>query len=189
MRIIAGEARGRRLATPQGADSIRPALDRIRETVFSLIDDPLGAHALDLFAGVGSFGLEAISRGARRCVFVDSGREALALLRENVRRLHFQSRAEIRAEDALASPPAPSAEQAIGESFRFIFLDPPYRMFRREEDAARVIERLEELLGARWFEPGGSLVFRHPSDWSGQLPDEPTERRSFGESEVLIFTR
>jgi 16S rRNA (guanine966-N2)-methyltransferase len=126
VRIIAGTFGGRRLRAPAGA-ATRPTSDRVREAVFSMLGPaPGGTHVLDLFAGSGAMGLEALSRGAVGATFVDSGRPALVALRDNVAALGVGAAAQVVASDALAfcrrlptqPPPAP---------WRWVFVDPPYR--------------------------------------------------------------
>jgi 16S rRNA (guanine(966)-N(2))-methyltransferase RsmD len=100
MRIIGGERRGRRLAHWQGG-SIRPLRDRVRTALFDTLGEAVtGAEVLDLFAGTGAVGLEALSRGARYATFVDSSSEAIRLIRKNLSRLGYSGRAEIIQEDA-----------------------------------------------------------------------------------------
>ena len=92
MRVISGEYRGRRLLEPEGRD-VRPTTDQVKESLFNIIQfDIEGRRALDLFAGTGQLGIEALSRGARECVFVDASRDSLRLVRENLRRCGHDER-------------------------------------------------------------------------------------------------
>lgn len=122
MRIIAGEWRGRRLVAPKG-DTTRPTADRTRETLFSMLVSRLGSFeglaVLDLFAGSGALGLEALSRGAAHCLFVEQDGDALKALRANVESLTARGTAAVQAGSALALAPARSAADLI-------LLDPPY---------------------------------------------------------------
>ena len=124
MRIIAGKYRGRRLQGPRGAD-LRPTGDRLKETLFSILGPALdGVTVLDVFAGTGAIGLEALSRGAREVIFIDSSREAVRLIRRNLELLGIASGYKILQEDAFTSL------RALARSgFRadIVFLDPPYR--------------------------------------------------------------
>ena len=96
MRIISGSARGRKLKEPQGLDT-RPTTDKVKESLFNIIQFELeGRRVLDLFAGTGQLGLEALSRGAERCTFVDQRRESAALVRENVKLCRFEDRSQDR---------------------------------------------------------------------------------------------
>ena len=126
MRIVAGRHRGRTLAAPGGRDT-RPTADRVREALFNVLQHGLGveldsATVLDLFAGTGALGLEAVSRGAAHAVFVESGRTALDLIRDNIASLGEEQRTLVLRRDAtrLGEPPVgmPPA--------RLAFLDPPY---------------------------------------------------------------
>ncbi|KHK91026.1 16S rRNA (guanine(966)-N(2))-methyltransferase RsmD [Novosphingobium malaysiense] len=122
MRIIAGEWRGRKLVAPEG-DATRPTADRTRETLFSMLASRLGTfeglRVADLFAGSGALGLEALSRGAAHCLFVDQDAAAIRAIRRNIANLHAQPRSEVRASSALALGPAK-------EPLDLVLLDPPY---------------------------------------------------------------
>ena len=121
MRIIAGEFRGRRLAVP-GTATIRPTTDRVREAWFNVLQSELaGASVLDLFAGSGALGLEALSRGAARVEFVERARPCLEALLENVRRLGVEDRVQIRRADA--GRHARTLPRAV---FDIALADPPY---------------------------------------------------------------
>jgi 16S rRNA (guanine966-N2)-methyltransferase len=122
MRVIGGTARGRRLVAPHGTD-VRPTGDRVREAVFNTLgsmDEVVGRRYLDLFAGSGALGLEALSRGAEHCVFVDSSRRSLRTVRDNVASLGFAERSEVIASDALRylRETDPTVDVAL--------VDPPY---------------------------------------------------------------
>ena len=117
MRVIAGECRGRRLLEPAGME-VRPTTDQVKEALFNIIQfDIEGRKALDLFAGTGQLGIEALSRGAAECVFVDASRDSLKLVRENLRRCDLTGR--VVQADSLSFLQG-------GEKFDLIFLDPPY---------------------------------------------------------------
>lgn len=120
MRIIAGEYKGRRLASPQDY-SIRPTTDKVKEALFSILADRIyGRRVLDLFAGTGNLGIEALSRGAEICVFADSSRESLRLIRENIAHCKAEDGAQIEVGDY---------RKVLGkqsEPFDVILLDPPY---------------------------------------------------------------
>ncbi len=120
MRIIAGKWRGRTIAAPKG-DATRPTADRTRETLFSMLTSRIGSfeglHVADLFAGSGALGLEALSRGATHCIFVEQDRAALEVLRANVAKLGAD--ADIRAQSVMTLGPAPAP-------LDLILMDPPY---------------------------------------------------------------
>ena len=120
MRVITGTARGVRLKTPDGMKT-RPTSDRVKEAVFSIIQfETEGSRFLDLFAGTGQMGIEALSRGAAAAVFVDGWKEACALVRENIRLSRVGDRAKVICSDYL------SYLAHCKEKFDIIFLDPPY---------------------------------------------------------------
>lgn len=121
MRIISGSARGRKLKEPQGMDT-RPTTDKVKESLFNIIQFELeGRRVLDLFAGTGQLGLEALSRGAEHCAFVDMRREAAALVRENIQLCRFEAQSRVVQEEAL------SFLSVCREKFDVVFLDPPYQ--------------------------------------------------------------
>src|SRR5579862_5860120 len=125
MRVVGGRLRGRALAAPKSS-AIRPTADRLRESLFNILvhayDDPIaGARVLDLFAGTGALGIEALSRGAAFTLFVDDGAEARALLRENATSLGLGGTSRIFRRDATRLGPAYPVEP-----FSLAFLDPPY---------------------------------------------------------------
>lgn len=122
LRIIAGQWRGRKIQAPQG-DETRPTADRTRETLFSMlvsrIGDFEGLKVADLFAGSGALGLEALSRGAQSCIFVEQGAPAIRALRQNIAALRAQSQSDVRASSVMALGPAK-------QPLDLIVLDPPY---------------------------------------------------------------
>jgi 16S rRNA (guanine966-N2)-methyltransferase len=123
VRIIAGEWRGRKLVAPEG-DTTRPTADRTRETLFSMLASRLGSfeglRVADLFAGSGALGLEALSRGAARCFFVEQDPTAIRALRANIANLKAQPRCDVRASSVLSLGPV------RGEPLDLVLLDPPY---------------------------------------------------------------
>jgi len=186
MRIIAGEARGKKLFAPTDS-SVRPLLDRTRESIFSTIEGVYdGKCVLDLFSGVGSFGLEALSRGARRAVFVDRNEDSLKLLSKNVESLSFGPRAEIVQGDALSVPDL-TVDQA--EEFALVFLDPPFKMFSVAKQTETIYLRVKEILESRALEAGGNVILRQPAKFHGRRHLLPTRERTYGESTVLYFCR
>lgn len=125
MRIIAGIARGRKIEAPEGM-STRPTLDRVKESLFGSIQFDIGdAYCLDLFAGSGNLGIEAISRGAKHAVFVDCNRRCTALIESNLKLLNFKDKATVITSDAQA---ALKRFQGEGRRFDIVFLDPPYAL-------------------------------------------------------------
>ncbi|MBN2496894.1 MAG: 16S rRNA (guanine(966)-N(2))-methyltransferase RsmD [Deltaproteobacteria bacterium] len=178
MRVVGGAARGRRLRPPQGR-FIRPTSDRIRESIFDLLGPgPTGPRALDLFAGTGALGIEALSRGSAQAVFVERDRRALALIRENLQRCGFRARAELLCRDALRFLRAEPAEP-----FDLILLDPPY--------GQGLLEPSLRALGSRaWLRVSGCVL----CESEAQL-DPPAEagclalgrRKIYGRTQVLEY--
>ena len=149
MRVITGSARGVRLKTPEGLET-RPTAERVKEAVFSMIQFEVeGRRVLDLFAGTGQMGIEALSRGAASAVFVDARRDAAALVRENLRRTHLAERAQVILSDY--------REYLAGcrQTFDLIFLDPPYAG-QILENALRIISEID-ILSA-----GGIIICERP---------------------------
>ncbi len=156
MRIVAGEFRGRSLLTP-ASDRIRPTADRVRQTVFDILihsyDDPVtGARVLDLFAGTGAFGLEAISRGAANALFVEDGVEARALIRGNVEAFGLTGRTRIFRRDATRLGDAGNLPP-----FTLVFVDPPYREGLGEKALAAAV-------AGGWLADGAIVVLEEAGD-------------------------
>ncbi|MCH1979943.1 Ribosomal RNA small subunit methyltransferase D [uncultured Flavonifractor sp.] len=134
MRVISGSARGRRLKELQGMDT-RPTTDKVKESLFNIIQFEIeGRRVLDLFGGTGQLGIEALSRGADHCTFVDMRKEAAALIRENLRLTGLSERSRVVQGDAL------SFLSSCGEKFDVILLDPPYRTELLEKSVKRITE-------------------------------------------------
>jgi len=140
MRVISGAARGRRLKEPAGYD-IRPTSDMIKEAVFNIIQfDIEGRRVLDLFAGTGQLGIEALSRGAKSAVFIDSRPDSVKLIRENLRICGLTDAATVLTRDALRY--LGTGCEKPGESVRFdlIFIDPPYKSSLAAEAIQKIIK-------------------------------------------------
>jgi 16S rRNA (guanine966-N2)-methyltransferase len=182
MRVVGGRLKGRNLASPS-TQAIRPTADRLRESVFNILihayDNPIeGARVLDLFAGTGALGIEAVSRGAAFTLFVDNGAEARALLRNNVEALGLGGVTKVYRRDATNLGPAHPVEP-----FSLAFLDPPYG--RGLAEAALVAAR-----DGGWLAPGAIAVVEEAADAGFVAPDgfAEIERRGHGDTE-LIFLR
>ena len=157
-RVIAGEARGRRLAVPEGRDT-RPTSDRAREGLFatirSITGSLAGARVLDLYAGSGAVGLEALSRGAGRVLLVESGARAARVIRENIQAIGLAGAEVItdRVERVLARGPAPVGGSAPAEKYDIVFADPPYAL--ADQDVTAVLTALAD---RGWLAPGALVV-------------------------------
>ena len=149
MRVISGKARGVQLKTPDGMTT-RPTADRVKEALFSIIQfDIPTAKVLDLFGGTGQLGIEALSRGAKSAVFVDTGEPACRLIRENLRRTKLEADATVIRSDYLAYL------KRCKEKFDIIFLDPPYaEVFL--ENALKCIAEIDIL------QSGGIIIAERP---------------------------
>jgi 16S rRNA (guanine(966)-N(2))-methyltransferase RsmD len=188
--VIAGTARGRRLSTPGGRDT-RPVLDRVKESWFAVIGSRVeGARVLDLYAGAGPLGIEALSRGASSCVFVESSGECVRLLRENLDAARLSERAELRPVSVAEAVGALARE---GRRFDLVFCDPPFELAEGEEfwspegAAARA---------GRLLERGGLLMVRRERRRGADCGEAPrvaglalSDRRRWGRSEVLFFEK
>jgi 16S rRNA (guanine966-N2)-methyltransferase len=179
MRVVAGRLGGRRLEAPAGRDT-RPTPDRVREALFaSLADLVPGATVLDLYAGSGALGIEALSRGADRSVFVESDRRAVAILRGNLATLGLD--APVHATTAERFCAAPS-----GGPFDLVLCDPPYAT-----PLGAVHERLVELHRAAALRPAGMVVVerdKRDPDLQGPAPGflAPPRLRSYGDTVLLV---
>ena len=120
MRIISGSIRGLKLFTPADEAAIRPTLERVKESIFNLIQFDLEGKVLDLFAGTGQMGIESISRGVEHAVFCDNQKDSLELVRKNIKRAAFEDRATVKETDYKRYL------RDTKEKFKIIFIDPPY---------------------------------------------------------------
>ena len=170
MRIIAGTHRGRPILPPEGDETTRPITDRVKENLFNrltslgMLDDEPAWTVLDIFSGTGTMGLEALSRGASHCTFVDQDRDAVGRLEQNLATLDLTDKSHIVHGSALggywlASIPAGSV--------RLAFIDPPYKMVEDDETRAQVLSLVERLLPT--LEEGGIAMVRTP-EWI-ELPE------------------
>lgn len=183
MRIVGGAHRGRALSGPR-SQAIRPTSDRLRESVFDILahrfGDPVtGAAVVDLFAGTGALGLEALSRGATRALFVDDGAEARALLRANIETLGLGGVTRVFRRDATKIGAAPA-----GEVFSLAFLDPPY-------GKGLAAPALRALVEGGWLAPGSIVVIEEAADAAVELPAglEQEDARRYGETQFVFARR
>ncbi len=180
LRVIAGEHRGRRLATPAGRDT-RPTADRVREAVFSILGPIGGVEVLDLFAGSGAMGIEALSRGASSATFVDRARPACDCIRANLDALGVSDHARVVCRDwrqALA------ADHATGRFYGLCLIDPPYSVLARIGDA--IADALAPIVS-----PGGHVVVEGPASSPlptlGVLPVADRTDRTYGSTRITVI--
>lgn len=180
LRVIAGELGGRRLKSHE-RPGLRPTTDRVRESVFSMLGSRIdfdGIEVLDLFAGTGALGIEAISRGAARCRFVESDRRTASLIEENLRDLGIDDCATVTVRDALRYV----AE--TDERFDLIVADPPY--------AAPIFDQLVHAIFERdMLREQGVFLLEHSSAMKPRVPEAATlvTARSFGDTSVTLLCR
>lgn len=183
MRVVGGKFRGRALATPRH-EGLRPTSDRVRESVFNILEhgieggDVEGARVIDLFAGTGALGIEAVSRGAAFALFVEDAAEARALIRSNVESMGLTGATRIFRRDATDLGPAGTMAP-----FSIAFLDPPYGQGLGEKG-------LVAMCDGGWLVPGAVVVFEEHADTDVVLPEgfSEVDRRRWGDTQV-IFAR
>ena len=187
MRIIAGSARGTTLAVPRKTPT-RPTADRVREALFNILADSiLDASMLDLFAGTGSVGLEALSRGARYCLFVERHPQCIECIGKNLGKARLADRGKVIRYDAWR---VPAWEEVPGAPYDVVFIDPPYRAVRDGGPGSRLWKLLGGLSGAPHISAEGVVIVEHRSD--AALPDEPpglalADRRTYGDTALSFY--
>ncbi len=175
MRIIAGSRKGHRIQAPPGR-ATRPTADRVREAAFNLIGPVDGADVLDLFAGSGAMGLEALSRGAASAVFIESDRDACRVINANLDKLRLTG-ARVLCSDVHA---ALAAEAVAGRRYDLVLVDPPYEMF------ARLHPALAAYLPAVLAEDG-LLVLETGAKQEPELPLAKRTSRRYGSARLTLF--
>ena len=182
MRIIGGKFRGKTLSSPSD-DSIRPTSDRARESIFNILGSRLGPvlagkRVLDLFAGTGALGLEALSRGAEHVTFVDTGAEARGLIRDHIQAFGAAGITKLLRRDATAL----GTPGTFGQ-FDLIFLDPPYNQGLGEK-------ALAELATNGWIAPGATIVWEEAAEAEVTIPPgfELDDTREYGAAAVRFLT-
>ena len=182
MRIIGGTRRGLKLAEVGEGDTpahLRPTSDRVREAIFNLLinahgDLVTGTRVLDLFAGTGALGLEAISRGAVEAVFVDDGAKALALLQANIAKMRAEGKTRVLRQDATRLP------QNRGAACNLVFLDPPYGKSLGEK-------ALTAALQSGWLIPGAIVVWEERTAPALPKGFDLLDQRSYGDTIVTLL--
>ena len=179
MRVITGSARGRKLKELPGLDT-RPTTDKVKESIFNIVQfDVEGRSVLDLFAGTGQLGIEALSRGAEKCVFVDFSRQAVGVIRENVEHTGFTQNSRVVQSDVLAFL------TSCREKFALAFLDPPY--------ASDLLEKaLEKMAAIDIMSENGIIVCESSMD--KLLPQLPPPYRMgreyrYGKIKLTLYHR
>lgn len=184
MRIVAGNLKGRTITTPEGQGT-RPTSDRARQAVFNVLEhaawaEPLdGMRVMDLYAGSGALGFEAISRGAAFALFVETDEEARGAIRENADAYGVMGRSRVHRRSAIDLGSRPGSD---GEAFDLAFLDPPYRKGLGEQTLARLLE-------GGWLKPGALVVFERGSD-EPEIDTPGYQRldaRNYGAARVLFL--
>lgn len=178
MRIVSGRFRGRRLAALGKGDpaaQLRPTSDRVRESLFSMLahlDAIDGARVLDLFAGTGALGLEALSRGATHVTFVDNGRKAQALIRDNIATLGIAGEADLIARDV--------ARLGVGRPHDLVFLDPPYGRGLGER-------ALQQAADTGWLAADAWVVWEESSPMPAPDGFEMQDQRRYGDTHITVL--
>jgi 16S rRNA (guanine966-N2)-methyltransferase len=177
-RIVAGSARGRRLRTPAG-ERTRPTADRVREALFSALESALGSleglRVLDLYAGSGAMGLEALSRGAVHATFVENDREACRTIVRNLDKLGLDT-ATVLCQEALT---ALRTDARQGTRYDLVLVDPPYGSFPLQN---AIIRHLPDILA-----PEGTLLVETAADEEPELPLAKRKSRRYGAARLTIF--
>jgi 16S rRNA (guanine(966)-N(2))-methyltransferase RsmD len=177
VRIVGGSLGGRVLRAPAGRDT-RPTTEKVRQALFNILGEVEGDHILDLFAGSGALGIEALSRGAGHVTFVDGGKEALTAVRSNLAQLGLTDRSEVIAGDAVKH----AARLVPKQPWRVVFVDPPY--------ASDLAVKAVLALPVAHLAPGAVIVIEHdrrnaPPDALGSLLR--TDQRRYGDTMISFF--
>jgi 16S rRNA (guanine966-N2)-methyltransferase len=182
MRIVGGKAKGLHLATPSG-QATRPTSDRVREAIFNILSHGIaglsieGARVLDLFAGTGALGFEALSRGARYCHFVEDGTEARGLIRTNAEKLNVIGQCKIWRRDAAKLGPC-----APLPPFDLVFIDPPYGKGLADKALAALVD-------GGWLMPQAVVVVEEAKDNAVSAPAGLllVDERTYGDTQIVMF--
>jgi len=181
LRVIGGTLKGRKLFSPKGMQ-LRPTSDRVKEAIFDILQDRFqGRNVLDLFAGTGALGIEALSRGARKAVFVEGRARSRMLLRRNIEACRLEEKAEVLPREVQGGI---KILEKKGETFDIIFMDPPYGQ-------GWVQKTLRALSQSAILAPQGLIVAEHSSgeDLPSVPPWERIDRRKYGGTEVSFFRK
>lgn len=182
MRIVAGKFKGKALASPKGQET-RPTSDRVRESLFNILEHGIdgfeieGTRVLDLFAGTGALGLEALSRGAKHCLFIENSAAARGIIRDNVEALSLTGNTSVWRRDATTLGPAGSSDACD-----LIFCDPPYGKGLGEQALAGALEN-------GWVKPGAIAALEERSGADVEIPAGFLEidRRTYGDTQIVVL--
>ena len=187
VQVVGGEFGGRKLDCPSGI-SVRPMMARVKNAVFNILFDRVkGAKVLDLYAGSGGLGIEALSRGAESAVFVEKDPVHAEVLRRNVEKLGLSSKCRVLVQDNQAAFRSLERE---GRSFTLLLADPPFSKDRKELPPEVFVD-LEALSASPVWAPGGMLVLEHRSGeppYPEALAKRMTDRREYGDATVVWFS-
>jgi 16S rRNA (guanine966-N2)-methyltransferase len=175
VRIIAGSRKGHRIAAPKGQDT-RPTSDRVREAAFMLIGPVDGANVLDLYAGSGAMGLEALSRGAERATFVEADGRAASVIRQNLEKLRLTGARIVNADAARAL----AAEASAGAKYDLVLIDPPYGAYPD-------LEKMLATYVPAILSDDGLVVVETDARTEPQLPLDLRTSRRYGSARVTLF--
>ena len=182
MRVIAGSAGGVRLAVPKSG--VRPTMDRVKAAIFSSLGEAIiGARVLDLFAGSGALGIEALSRGAASAIFIEDDRQSAEAIEKNLAKTKLEGR--VRHQDVFDF----LRQRWNAEKFQIVFADPPYEKTKRGESAAEKLLNNETL--PQFLEPGGIIVLeKRPAERLAEMKLWKTIRqKTYGATEVLFLSK
>lgn len=179
MRIISGEHKGRRLAGGKKT-GLRPTSDRVKESIFNVLQKEIeGKRILDLFAGAGTLGIEALSRGAESVTFVDASRQSMSILRKNLRDLSLENRSTTLRSDGL------EALEKLKRRFHLIFADPPY--------LKGFVQRIvDSVAGSEVLHKNGILILEHHKKEKFSFPEKSLsilKQRRFGDTMISFFSK
>ncbi len=172
MRIIAGTAKGRRVNSVKN-DHTRPTSDRVKEALFNILGYPLNSFkVLDLFAGTGNLGLEALSRGAQKTVFVDLDHECYQVIKKNIADLGFKQKSVVLKKDCL------QFIKDANEEFDIILMDPPYNI-------SNINEYIYEIFNSKILSEEGVIVVEHDNSFKSEI--EPSDKRKYGQTYLSFY--
>lgn len=186
MRIISGKAKGKKLLAPPGR-RVRPTLDRVREALFSSLGSRVeGTRVLDLFAGSGALGLEALSRGAAYAVFVEQSKPVQEVLRRNISQLGFDAVAKLMTGEAIRTL---KLFEKRGETFDLVFLDPPYDPSKKPHLPSLLDRALRDIADKSLLNSLGIVVAEHPRETTVDLPDilRKLSTKGYGDTGLTVL--